>query len=99
MRTRQLCKDKLEEEMIEHKHLLPNHNERLKELTLARHKNTSPLYATVPKAEYDALKKKLDICQKECIRIAELYKRDKKLFENEIQQIIEQINESNMDTQ
>lgn len=96
MRTRQLCKDKLEEEMIEHKHLLPNHNERLKELTLSRHKNTSPLYATVPKAEYDALKKKLDICQKECIRIAELYKRDKKLFENEIQQIIERINESNM---
>jgi hypothetical protein len=75
MRTRQLCKDKLEEEMIEHKHLLPNHNERLKELTLTRHKNTSPLYATVPKTEYDALKKKLDICQKECIRIAELYKR------------------------
>lgn len=47
-------------------------------------------------AEYQALQKKLDICQKECIRIAELYKRDKKLFENEIQQIIERINESNM---
>lgn len=77
--------------MIEHKHLLPNHNERLKELTLARHKNTSPLYATVPKAEYDALKKKLDICQKECIRIVELYKRDRKLFNNKIQRIIRHI--------
>lgn len=93
MRTRQLCKDNLEKEMIEHKHLLPNHNERLKELTLARHKNTSPLYATVPKAEYDALKKKLDICQKECIRIAELYKRDKQLFNNKIQRIIRHIKE------
>lgn len=82
--------------MIEHKHLLPNHYVRLKELTLARRKEISPLYATVPKAEYDAIKRKLDICQKECIRIAELYKRDKKLFENEIQQIIERINESNM---
>jgi hypothetical protein len=91
MRTRQLCKDKLEEEMIEHKHLLPNHNERLKELTLTRHKNTSPLYATVPKAEYDALKKKLDICQKECIRIAELYQRDKQLFNSKIQRIIRHI--------
>ena len=79
--------------MIEHKHLLPNHNERLKELTLSRHKNTSPLYATVPKAEYDALKKKLDICQKECIRIAELYQRDKQLFNSKIQHIIRHIKE------
>lgn len=94
MRTRQLCKDQLEEEMIEHKHLLPNHNERLKELTLARHKNTSPLYATVPKAEYDALKKKLDICQKECIRIAELYKRDKQRFCAKIERIIKHIEET-----
>ena len=77
--------------MIEHKHLLPNHNERLKELTLGRHKNTSPLYATVPKAEYDALKKKLDICQKECIRIAELYKRDKQRFGTKIERIIKHI--------
>lgn len=82
--------------MIEHKHLLPNHYVRLKESTLDSRKETSPLYATVPKAEYDAIRRKLDICQKECIRIAELYKRDKKLFENEIQQIIERINESNM---
>ena len=94
MRTRQLCKDKLEEEMIEHKHLLPNHNERLKELTLTRHKNTSPLYATVPKAEYDALKKKLDICQKECIRIAELYKQDKQRFCTKIERIIKHIEET-----
>lgn len=48
--------------------------------------------------EYDSVKRKLDICQKECIRIAELYKRDKKLFENEIQRIIERINESSMVT-
>lgn len=94
MRTRQLCKDQLEEEMIEYKHLLPNHNERLKELNLARHKNTSPLYATVPKAEYDALKKKLDICQKECIRIAELYKRDKQRFCTKIERIIKHIEET-----
>lgn len=94
MRTRQLCKDKLEEEMIEHKHLLPNHNERLKELTLARHKNTSPLYATVPKTEYDSLKKKLDICQKECIRIAELYKRDRKLFEAKMERMVKRIEET-----
>ena len=94
MRTRQLCKDQLEEEMIEHKHLLPNHNERLKELTLTRHKNTSPLYATVPKDEYDALKKKLDICQKECIRIAELYKRDKQRFCTKIERIIKHIEET-----
>ena len=94
MRTWQLCKDQLEEEMIEHKHLLPNHNERLKELTLVRHKNTSPLYATVPKAEYDALKKKLDICQKECIRIAELYKRNKQRFCTKIERIIKHIEET-----
>lgn len=71
---------------IDKHHLLPNHK-------------ATPLYATIPMAEYQALQKKLDICQKECIRIAELYKRDKKLFENEIQQIIERINESNMVTQ
>lgn len=80
--------------MIEYKHLLPNHNERLKELTLTRHKNTSPLYATVPKSEYDALKKKLDICQKECIRIAELYKRDKQRFCTKIERIIKHIEET-----
>lgn len=71
---------------IDKHHLLPNHK-------------AAPLYATIPMAEYQALQKKLDICQKECIRIAELYKRDKKLFENEIQKIIERINESNTVTQ
>lgn len=71
---------------IDKHHLLPNHK-------------ATPLYATIPMAEYQALQKKLDICQKECIRIAELYKRDKKLFENEIQKIIERINESNTVTQ
>lgn len=70
---------------IDKHHLLPNCK-------------PAPLYATVPMAEYQALQKKLDICQKECIRIAELYKRDKKLFENEIQRIIERINESSMVT-
>ena len=44
-------------------------------------------------AEYQALQKKLDICQKECIRIAELYQRDKKLFNNKIQRIIRHIKE------
>ena len=66
---------------IDKQHLLPNHH-------------PAPLYATVPKAEYDALKRKLDICQKECIRIAELYQRDQQLFNNKIQRIIRHINES-----
>lgn len=65
--------------MIEPHHLNPNH--------------AAPLYATVPMAEYQALQKKLDICQKECIRIAELYQRDKQLFNTKIQRIIRHINE------
>lgn len=65
---------------IDKHHLLPNHK-------------TAPLYATVPMAEYQALQKKLDICQKECIRIAELYQRDKQLFNNKIQRIIRHIRE------
>ena len=65
---------------IDKQHLLPNHH-------------PAPLYATVPKAEYDALKRKLDICQKECIRIAELYQRDKQLFNNKIHRIVRHINE------
>lgn len=66
---------------IDKQHLLPNHH-------------PAPLYATVPKAEYDALKRKLDICQKECIRIAELYQRDQQLFHNKIKRIIRHINEA-----
>ena len=65
---------------IDKQHLLPNHN-------------PAPLYATVPKAEYQALQKKLDICQKECIRIAELYQRDKQLFITKIQRTIRHIRE------
>lgn len=65
---------------IDKQHLLPNHH-------------PAPLYATVPKSEYDVLKRKLDICQKECIRIAELYQRDKQLFNNKIQRIIRLIRE------
>lgn len=65
---------------IDKQHLLPNHH-------------PTPLYATVPKSEYDVLKRKLDICQKECIRIAELYQRDKQLFNNKIQRIIRLIRE------
>lgn len=59
----------------------------------AHQSNAAPLYATVPMAEYQALQKKLDICQKECIRIAELYQRDKQLFHNKIKRIIRHINE------
>lgn len=65
---------------IDKHHLLPNCK-------------PAPLYATVPMAEYQALQKKLDICQKECIRIAELYQRDKQLFNNKIQRIIRHIND------
>lgn len=65
---------------IDKHHLLPNHK-------------PAPLYATVTMAEYQALKKKLDICQKECIRIAELYKHDKQLFNSKIQRIIRHIEE------
>ena len=57
------------------------------------HAHAAPLYATVPLAEYRALQKKLDICQKECIRIAELYKRDKQLFNTKVKRIIRHINE------
>ena len=63
---------------IDKHHLLPNHK-------------ATPLYATIPMAEYQALQKKLDICQKECIRIAELYQRDKQLFNTKIQRIIRHI--------
>lgn len=65
--------------MIEQHHLNPNH--------------IAPLYATVPLAEYQALQKKLDICQKECIRIAELYEHDKQLFNNKLKRIIRHIRE------
>ena len=65
---------------IDKHHLLPNHK-------------AAPLYATIPMAEYQALQKKLDICQKECIRIAELYKRDRKRFEAKIERMIKRIEE------
>ena len=65
---------------IDKQHLLPNHH-------------PAPLYATVSMAEYQALQKKLDICQKECIRIAELYQRDKKFFNTKIKRIIRHIME------
>ena len=63
---------------IDKHHLLPNCN-------------TAPLYATVLMAEYQALQKKLDICQKECIRIAELYKHDKQLFNRKMKRIVNHI--------
>lgn len=66
---------------IDKHHLLPNCK-------------PAPLYATVQMAEYQALQKKLDICQKECIRIAELYQRDKQLFNTKIKRIIRHINEA-----
>lgn len=63
---------------IDKHHLLPNCK-------------PAPLYATVPMVEYQALQKKLDICQKECIRIAELYQRDKQLFNTKIKRIVRHI--------
>lgn len=50
--------------------------------------HTLPLYATVLQEDYNILKDKLDVCQKECIRIAELYKTDRALFDKEIEKIM-----------
>ena len=80
MRPRQLSTIQDKEMSIDKHHLLPN--------------QPAPLYATVTMAEYQTLQKKLDICQKECIRIAELYQRDKQLFNKKIQRIIRHIEES-----
>ena len=49
--------------MIEPHHLNPNH--------------AQPLFTTVPRDHYDAVCRKLDTCQKECIRIAALYEAEK----------------------
>ena len=50
-----------------------------------------PLYATVLQKDYNRLKERLDVCQKECIRIAELYKRDKEEFILEIDRLVSRI--------
>lgn len=50
-----------------------------------------PLYATVLQKDYNRLKERLDVCQKECIRIAELYKRDKAAFLAEIDRLVSRI--------
>lgn len=50
-----------------------------------------PLYATVLQKDYNRLKERLDVCQKECIRIAELYKRDKAAFLEEIDRLVSRI--------
>lgn len=50
-----------------------------------------PLYATVLQKDYNRLKERLDVCQKECIRIAELYKRDKTAFLAEIDRLVSRI--------
>lgn len=47
----------------------------------------TPLYTTVPTIEYETMKRKLDTAQKECIRIAELYKKDRKKFEAEMDRL------------
>lgn len=53
--------------------------------------HTLPLYATVLQEDYNALKDKLDVCQKECIRIVELYKTDRNLFDREIARLMARI--------
>ncbi len=50
-----------------------------------------PLYATVLQKDYNRLKERLDVCQKECIRIAELYKRDREEFILEIDRLVSRI--------
>lgn len=47
-----------------------------------------PFYSCVPMEDYEALKKKLDAAQKECIRIVELYRNDHEQFEHEIDRIL-----------
>lgn len=47
-----------------------------------------PLYISVLQEDYEALKSKLDTCQKECIRIAELYRHDRDKFDKEIDSIL-----------
>lgn len=47
----------------------------------------TPLYTTVQTIEYETIKRKLDTAQKECIRIAELYKKDRKKFEAEMDRL------------
>lgn len=50
--------------------------------------HASPLYATVPLEEYERLKRKLDETQRETIRIAELYRRDRAAFNKEIDRLM-----------
>lgn len=52
---------------------------------------TTPLYATVLQKDYNRLKDKLDACQKECIRIAELYRTNRNQCNLEIEKIIDRI--------
>ena len=47
-----------------------------------------PLFKTVPYDEYEKIKNKLDVAQKECIRIADLYRRDRDAFNHEIDRIM-----------
>lgn len=42
----------------------------------------------VPYDEYEKIKNKLDVAQKECIRIADLYRRDRDAFNHEIDRIM-----------
>lgn len=47
-----------------------------------------PLFQMVPYDEYEKIKNKLDAAQKECIRIADLYRRDRDAFNREIDRIM-----------
>ena len=53
--------------------------------------DAQPLFHTIPYEDYERLKAKLDATQKECIRIAELYRKDKDLCHKEIEKIMARI--------
>ena len=50
-----------------------------------------PLFQMVPYDEYERIKSKLDITQKECIRIADLYRYNRNAFFVEIDKIMAKI--------
>lgn len=57
--------------------------------------NARPLFQTVPYEEYERILAKLDIAQKECMRIADLYRRDRDAFNREIDKIMSKIDSEN----
>lgn len=47
-----------------------------------------PLNVEIPMADFEATKRKLDAAQKECIRIADLYRHDKARLEHELDRLV-----------